>query len=290
MSVEQIKTDLCDIQHWLQAVSTHPSGLEAGIQQAQQALGLEKEQIDSVVNADFGIDIRRRLGIYHNGYFSRLLQCMRAEFSLLHGALSSDWFDEMALRYLTFCPPRSGNLNDLGASFPDFLESDRPDKNDIQKTPAFDFLISLARLERLKAEVGRGPGIETLDLSVFNNIEYNDFKTMSLVTAPSLKLLATSFDLFSYNSQSRRTSNNLPEQKPQYLAIYRQNYAVKIEPICQWQFEFLTLACQNGLNNSVAEIQNTVQLRFPDVNIYGHLPVWLMHCAEMYFFTRINYL
>ncbi|MCA8994858.1 MAG: putative DNA-binding domain-containing protein, partial [Planctomycetaceae bacterium] len=86
MSTPELST--ADLQKWLLTVSTHPSGLQAGIQQAQ---GSHNAVVDQVIDADFGISAAHRLAIYHHGYYARLLNCLQAEYPVLRNAFSPEW-------------------------------------------------------------------------------------------------------------------------------------------------------------------------------------------------------
>jgi hypothetical protein len=105
-----------------------------------------------------GLGARDRLAIYANGYRMRLLECLRGEFSALERLLGEPLFARFALDYLTAQPSTSYNLHELGARFPEHLARTRPDADE----PWIDFMIDLARLERVVREVYDGPGDERL--------------------------------------------------------------------------------------------------------------------------------
>ena len=248
-------------------------------------LGLihNKDSIDKQIAEDNGIEAIKRMNIYHQGYFNRLLQCLRAEFPLLCHAFSQSWFDEMALRYLAQHPSRSRNLNNLGKVFPDFLNTDRPDSQHREKVPAFDFIVSLARFERYQSEVYRGHGIENTDFALFEDIENSDFNNIELKLAPSLRLLHSTFDLCTFATQQQPIDQQTP--KPQYIMISRINYRVICNPIKPWQFEFLK-HLQNDC--SVKKAIKEITSQYKDDNIQGYLPIWIRFCVELGAFSAYN--
>jgi hypothetical protein len=248
-------------------------------------LGLihNKDSIDEQIAEDDGIEAIKRMNIYHQGYFNRLLQCLRAEFPLLCHAFSQKWFDEMALRYLAQHPSRSRNLNDLGKAFPEFLNADRPDFQSSEKIPAFDFIVSLARFERCQSEVYRGHGIENTDFALFDDIENSDFNSIELKLAPSLRLLHSTFDLCAYAKQQQPIDHQAPKPQPQHIMISRINYRVLCNPIKPWQFEFL-----KHLQNDCSVKRAIKAIKYKDDNIPGYLPIWISYCVELGAFSDYN--
>jgi hypothetical protein len=96
-----------------------------------------------------------RLDVYRHGYRVRLLTSLRETHPALRHALGERVFDAFAWDYLQSHPSRSYTLFRLSEGFADHLAATRPDGG---VWP--DFIIDLARLERIFMEVYEGPGIE----------------------------------------------------------------------------------------------------------------------------------
>ncbi|NIF98514.1 DUF2063 domain-containing protein, partial [Burkholderia sp. Ax-1720] len=110
--------DLPAIQHWMQAATTHPGGLGAGLAQAR---ALHGAGIERVIATAAGVDPRARLAVYADGYWMRLIACLEAEFPALLRLLGPSLFRFFARAYLARHPSRSPTLHTLGAEFPAFL-------------------------------------------------------------------------------------------------------------------------------------------------------------------------
>lgn len=260
MSESVLSTNLA-LQNWLQ-------------KRIQQPHTVDKKQVSEqvVICDDYGISVKQRLAIYQNGYKLRLLECLRAEYPLLIKVFSTQWFDSMAQRYLSYYPSSSTNLNDLGAQFPNFLQQDRPDNEQVEADPVFDFLISLATLERYKTETSRGQGTEKNNLDGFELIGFSTFESLQLTLAPNLRLLKTSFQLLEY-------LNGIKNDKPvelirenQYIAICRENFRTHFFQLKEWQYELLSGL---QLNPNVGETLFELDKRFPDDAILGFTPFFL---------------
>ncbi len=281
------KPTLNELQQWLLTITSHPGGLTAGIHAAQQAIGLSNNQLNQVVQSDYGIAPQRRLAIYHQGYFARLLQCMRAEYPRLIKAFSQAWFDQMALHYLSQTPPNSTSLNELGKYFPAFIAADRPDKDNEEKTPAYAFIETLATFERAWVEISRGPGTEAVDFSQFDCLEQQIPETLNITLAPSLRLLKSPFDLYEYLQPSPSMEVPvMPAAGCQYLAICRKDFHLITYLITDWQYHFL-----QQLNDESCVTKALASLHTIDSqeNILARLPVWLTLCAERGFFQQVAY-
>src|SRR5436190_16987752 len=155
---------LDELQRWMQAVITHPSGVAAGIEsdQAREQIVVVPEQAERLVTRSRALTALERLTIYQQAYFARLLECLRHEYSVLAAALGEELFDAFAVGYLESHPSTSYTLDHLGTGFPDYLAVTRPPCEAAAGTSADwpEFMIDLARLERTVNEVFDGPGVE----------------------------------------------------------------------------------------------------------------------------------
>ncbi|MCA8994693.1 MAG: putative DNA-binding domain-containing protein, partial [Planctomycetaceae bacterium] len=194
---------------------------------------------------------------------------------------SPEWFDEMGRRYLAHHPPQTWTLAELGASFPEFLESDRPDGGS-EPEPAFDFIVDLARFERARTEVFRGPGIEHADLSSLDAIAEAETLDVIFTLAPSLRLLKLRFDVFTYYSQACQSDEaRVPQFGEQHVVISRRNYQVQFREIAPWQFEFLQALSQDVTPRSaINHLRDHAEIDISDTTCHH----WLRDCIRHGYF------
>jgi hypothetical protein len=241
------ESHLARVQRWMQAVISHPGGVEAGVESdaAQEHLSLPHEAIEQIISPSERMSGAERLAIYAHAYFARLLECMRAVFPFTAKTLGEEAFDDLALGYLERYPSRSYTLDRLGAEFSRFLEETRPDLDDEgQPTERWpDFLIELAGLEWAIGEVFDGPGVEGRDLLAaedLRTIPAESWPQARLVTAPCLKLLALRFPLNDFYTALRNDeSPEIPEPAETCLALSRRDYVVRRHALDRSQFELL---------------------------------------------------
>ncbi|MGE5193093.1 MAG: putative DNA-binding domain-containing protein, partial [Deltaproteobacteria bacterium] len=238
---------LDELQRWMQAVITHPGGVAAGIESAdaRAQIAVVPDQAGRIVNRSRALTAIERLQIYNHAYFARLLECLREEYSVLAAALGSEIFDAFAVAYLQAHPSQSYTLGRLGTKFPDYLEQTRP--GEINSTGAAagwpEFMIDLARLERVVNEVFDGPGAEgepLLDARRLQAIPRDRWPEARLICVPCLRLVTLSYPVNDYFTAIRRGDRPaIPEPGAAHVAVTRRDYRVVRYPLEPAQFELL---------------------------------------------------
>ena len=143
------------IQRWMQAVITHPMGVEAGADsdEATSEIDAGSLRLDQVIHPSSRLGVSDRIRVYADAYYGRLIECLANEFPILAHAVGEETFNEFAFEYLQQYPSQSYTLNVLGSRFADFLERTRPDRDadDLAENPNEqppvdwpDFMIGLA--------------------------------------------------------------------------------------------------------------------------------------------------
>jgi hypothetical protein len=238
---------LAQIQRWLQAVITHPDGVEAALasREAQAEIDVSLERIEEVVESSKQRTSIQRLEVYANAYYARLLECLRDEFPALLHAAGEEVFDGLAFGYLQSYPSQSYTLSELSRQFAQYLEETRPRDEDTDGSPSWpDFMIDLVRLERCYSEVFDGPGTERLTL-----LRPDDVRDLSpdvwvqarLTTVPCLRLLSLRYPVHEYATAVREKQDpELPDPVPTWLAVSRINYVVRRWSLTHVQFELLS--------------------------------------------------
>ena len=257
--------EISRLQHWFQTVVTHADGVDSGAssQEAQQLIQLSPGQLEKVVTRSRALTAAERLAIYANAYHTRLLECLGEVYPWLKRTLGDEAFEVFAFGYLQQYPSRSYTLNDLGRSFPYYLEKTRPQadsaENDSSGAAAEEaddwpeFLIDLARLEWAIYEVFDGPGVEgqlLLSADALLNVPPERWAEVQLDMVPCLQLLATRFPVNDYYTSLRQAKGGesvpLPSAQASFVALTRRDYVVRRYNLSEMEFELLR-ALQRGL-------------------------------------------
>jgi len=232
------------LQRWMQAVITHPLGLDAGVdgEAARQHIDVSPDELESVVTRSRALSARERLDIYANAYFARLIECLREEFPALKHAVGDELFDEFALRYLHDRPSRSWTLARLGAGMAEHLSLTRPPREGDDPDWA-DFLVDLATLEWTMGEVYDGPGLEELepmDVGRLSQVPPERFGDLVFTVGPCLRLLTLRFPVHEYCSAVRKGGDpEIPAAAPTRLAISRKDFIVRRRALEDAEFPLL---------------------------------------------------
>jgi hypothetical protein len=245
--MSETRQALDELQRWMQAVITHPGGVSAGIQSAgaREQIAVFPEQAERVVTRSRALTALERLEIYHHAFYARLVECLREEFSVLEAALGSEIFGAFAVAYLQAHPSQSYTLGRLGAKFPDFLEETRPIAAPGTEGTANwpEFMIDLARLERLVNEVFDGPGSEgepLLDTGQLQAFPPERWPEARLLCVPCLRLVKLNYPVNNYFTAIRRGGQPpIPDPGVAHIAVTRRDYRVLRYPLEAAQYELL---------------------------------------------------
>lgn len=283
--------NLAQLQRWMQGVITAPAGVRPAVSGDRTAT---LQSTDLVVGTE-NLDSDRRLAIYSHAYIARLLEVLQSEFPALHHALGPELFLRFATDYLRATPPHSDTLGLLGAGWPDYLEMTRPSRErrteGTDETPDWtDFLIDLARLERVYAEVFDGPGLENqtgLQLSDLAHVAPDEWPELTFSLNPSVVLLALKFPVHDYITAVRRAqSPEFPDAKPTYLVVSRQNFVVRRIAVSLGEFAALR-ALQRGepLHQALAAAETSSKAE-PDV-VNAEIERWFQRWGQAGYFQGV---
>lgn len=285
---------LNQLERWMQSVLMHPGSMEESLAspEANRHLSLQPDELEEVIapsKAQTGVE---RLEIYVNAYRMRLLECLRAEFSATCRAMGDELFDAMMFGYLQEHASQSYTLGQFGAHFPAFLAKSTIHVHAAPpgSAPCWgEFVIELARWERLVSEVFDGPGSERapgLSAAGLKRLHHEDWANVQLIPAPDLRLATFSHPVHRYwrgarSGQPRPT----PTRYLTRLAVHRRDFAIVECELSEEQFTLLERITSGApLQQSVASLLSAeiadVEKSF-DQQVFG----WFSEWSRRGFFT-----
>lgn len=287
---EQPQLDV--VQRWMQAVIVHPDGVAAGIESvaAQSEVTVTADRVEEVIDRSHTQSSIERLEVYANAYRARLMEVLVGEYPALVHAIGEEVFVELANGYLEAHPPRSYTLAVLGKYFPDYLAKSRPARDDDQPDWA-DFLIDLARLERIYSEVFDGPGIEQITA-----ISEDDLRGLSveawlhskLIPAPCLRLATFDFPVHEYATDVRCERQPTPPlAQTTHLAITRRDFIVRRVGLSEPEFKVLSaLIAGQTISEALESLLQTT--RQPAAEITDDVRRWFQTWTVARYFVGIR--
>ena len=283
------------IQRWLQAVITHPDGVRAGVDSptARQLVEVTQSNVEQVIHPSREMTSLDRLQIYGRAYFGRLLECLAAQFPAVRHAVGEEGFNGLAFGYLVDHPSKSYSLSTLGSSFDEYLTATRPprsDETDPDKPDFADFLIELARLERVYAEVFDGPGPERspdLNASELAGLSPQEFADSRLIFHSCVRLLTLRFPVHEYATAIRRgLEPTSPVARPIHLVVTRRDYIVRRFEVTKPQFQLLT-SLMGGETVGAALIQLLAEPTTEAETLQADLQSWFREWSAAPLFAEL---
>jgi hypothetical protein len=135
---------------------------------------------------DDGVPAADRLRIYRNTARSVLTEALRLTYPAIDRLVGRDFFDMAAARFNTDQPPRSGYLNDYGATFPNFLAA-------LPSAAALVYLPDVARFEWALSNAANAPDEPALDIMELAEVEPERHSSVGFEAHPSVHLLQLQF-------------------------------------------------------------------------------------------------
>jgi len=141
-------SDLASAQRLLSELVRLPESVEKTL--SLEGLSPRLRALESLICGDESLPVWRRLDVYANGYFFRILEALLEDYAGLNAALGDTRFHNLVTAYLLECPSSATSMRDVGARLPLFIASD-PHAADVREE--FPWAESLARLERTLVDV-----------------------------------------------------------------------------------------------------------------------------------------
>ena len=148
-----------------------------------------------------------RLNIYRNNVLGSFESALSSTFNVTQKILGAVKFVELTQKYCRKFPSKSGNLNEFGQDFPQFLSRYQP-----------RYLKDLSQLELLHNQAFlNGKSATVFDVEKFKKLPAEKFTQLTFELDPSCTLLASKFAIFTIWKKGSAVKNFL---KPELVAIY----------------------------------------------------------------------
>jgi len=178
-----------------------------------------------------GIAPAARLRIYRNANLAIHVDALATSYPALQRLLGDDCFDGLATRHAAYHGNRSGNLQDYGADFADYLAAQ-------PETAAWPWLGDVARLEWLRQEVALAADEPPADAAALIATLADADHTLRL--RPCVRVLTSAWtvlDLWHYAQSSQ--AGDLDPATPQSVLLWREDGQVAMRAIAPAQAAFV---------------------------------------------------
>ena len=215
--------ELGRVQRWMQAVVTHPAGVDAGLRSAPARRWIPEaaDNLEAVVLPSRSLGAAERLGIYAWMYYARLVEVLEEEYPTTRKILGDEVFDRACRRYIDRHPSTGRTLQCMSADFPAFLS--RHLRGDARRLVACD----VARIERAMEDVFDAPMAEPLTHEQVSAVGPDQWATARLVLNPALQLLTLRTPANEVMNAIRRGKRwRIPAPQVSHVLVHRHRYRI----------------------------------------------------------------
>ena len=138
---------------------------------------------------DAGIEPEQRIQIYRNNHRLGALATMQATYPIVERLGGVDWFRQSASEYRNQYPSHSGDLQNLGQDYSDYL------RRELADTP-FAYFADIAALEWAYQLVLTSADRPCVTLDVLKAVDAQDYERLLFVPRPALRLVESQFPIF----------------------------------------------------------------------------------------------
>ncbi|MGE4233090.1 MAG: DUF2063 domain-containing protein [Bacteriovoracia bacterium] len=224
---------LANLQRWLRWIITEPRGVTEALDRPDKRE--PKPRLLAEVADAPPLCRVRRLDIYAEAYFARLVECLAKDFEAVSSVLDEDSFRRVVADYLEVYPSKTLNIGEVGRSFSDFLKG-------YAFASGVPYLSDLAKLEWALIEAFYAENTSRFDPSTLAALSPEAWSTLTLTLHPSVHILRLNWPVDTIWKARRETdvpTDLLPEDTA--LLVYRQGFILNVERIDPLQREFLQL-------------------------------------------------
>jgi hypothetical protein len=229
---EPIAAPLRALQEWFAAVTTHPESLEAGLTAGAKAHpslgGIGVDEAARVVIGDARLDALSRLGVYHDAYRARLVECLADDYPAVQYLLGEDTFTEVCHAYIAANPSRGPSLNPYGEKMTAFLAQGAG--GEAIAGELAPFATDLAQLEWALVEVIHAAKAPVLDPAALQAIPAEAWSHARLPPAETLRLVRGRYPVNRFFQQFKQDEGpgipDLTAPAPTAVAVYRVGFVL----------------------------------------------------------------
>ena len=132
---------------------------------------------------------RNRLAIYRGNVVANALRALAATYPIIRKLVGAEFFADLARAYNRQHPSVSGDLNELGEHFADFVGG-------FPHTRSLPYLPDVARLEWLAHRAHYAADHAPLDVGRLASVREDDYPRLALTLHPAVSILASNYPVF----------------------------------------------------------------------------------------------
>ena len=190
------------------------------------------KDIDSSVISAQGL-----MGIYQNSAIANITNSLILTYPVIEKLVGEEFFSAMCREFIYITWPKSGNMDDYGAEFPDFLA-------EFEHAKHLLYLKDVARLEWAFHQSSLADDARITDWSTL--AQASDILQLQFLVTPSLSLVTSTFPIdkiwhLNQDETSPDTEVEFDDEqgKDTFIVLFRQQLKTVVLPITAGEFVLL---------------------------------------------------
>lgn len=192
-----------------------------------------------------------RLNIYRNNVFGNFNSVLQSIYEMVERILGEKYFAQICKIYLEKNFSNSGNLDDFGLNFPQFLQKNL-------KLHKLAYLADLAKLELAYHQAFFAKIAKKFPLVKFKKLTQENYFNLKFKLHPSIKILKSDYAIFSIwkNLNENQTKKKINAKRSEFVVVERIFEVVNIHKIDEVEYLFLQNISKNTLFETYKKIVN----------------------------------
>lgn len=202
----------------------------------------------------------KRLAIYRHNVFSALRGALADLYPVTKAIVGAAFFEAAGDAFIRVTPSLSGDLNNFGAGFADFIKGYAPARE-------LAYLPDVARMEWAWHLAFHAQNARALDLARLAAVPAEAHAQLKFLLHPSSQLMQSVyplFDIWRVNQPDYAGDMQLNwDQGTEHLLIFRADVEVEMHKLDAGSFTFLSRVGEGGTLEAAAEAALEVDAAFP---------------------------
>jgi hypothetical protein len=190
------------------------------------------KNIDNSIISEQGL-----MSIYQNSAIANITNSLILTYPVIEKLVGEAFFNAMCREYIYLTWPKSGNMDDYGSEFPQFLA-------EFEHAKHLLYLKDVARLEWAFHQSSLADDATIIDWSTLAQV--NDILQLKFLVTPSLALINSTFPvdkIWFLNqddvSPDTKVSLTSEQENDTFIVLFRQQLKITILPISEGEFTML---------------------------------------------------
>ena len=213
--------------------------------------------------------VENRLAIYRNNTFSNLINTLRAVYPIVEKIVGAVFFKHAAKEFSKKHFSLSGDLNDYGEGFAEFLKEYEPAKD-------LPYLADTAHMEWALEKAYYAPECAVLSVESLGTIAPDDYENLRFILSPAVSLLYSPYPLkkiWEVHQRDYEGDGHVDlDEGEVHLLITRRNVSSVIEALTKAEFTLLKHLSDDG--TFTVAVMETLEVE-PNFDLQG----FLMKCV-----------